>query len=77
MKLRRKISRFVQTCLSLWKSSRDNTPSRFFIHLNRFNFISIQCLRRAEAFPCFAHLSGSTVSILSQVPSTLLWEEYK
>jgi hypothetical protein len=72
MKRRRRISRFVQTCLSLWKSSRDDTPIRFFIRLNRFNFIRIQCLRRAEAFPWFAHLIGSTVSVLSQVPSTLL-----
>ena len=74
MKLRRKISRFVQTCFWLWKPSRDNTPNRFFVHLDRFNFIGIQCLRRAEAFPWLAHLSGSRVSVLSQLPSSLLWE---
>jgi hypothetical protein len=77
MKLRRKISRFVQTSLSLWKSSRDNTPHRFSVHLYRFNFIRIRCLHRAETFPWFAHFSGSIVSVLSLVPSTLLWEEYK
>lgn len=51
MKLCRRISRFGQTCLLLWSPSRDNTLKGFFVHRNRFNFIRIQCLSRAETFP--------------------------
>jgi hypothetical protein len=77
MKFYRRIRRFVQTGLLLWSPSRDNTLKGLFVRLNRFNFIRIQCLSRAEAFPWVAHLCGSNVSVLSQVPSTLLYEEYK
>jgi hypothetical protein len=47
MKSRRRISRIVQTCFSLWKSTRDNSVKGFFVHLNRLNFITLQCLRPA------------------------------
>lgn len=47
MKIHRRIPWFVRTCLSLWKSSRDNSLKGFFIHLNRRNFSRIQCLRPA------------------------------
>ena len=77
MKLGRRISRVVQTCLSLWSPSLDTTLKGFFVDLNRLNFIRIQCLSREEAFPWVALLCGSIGSVLSQVPSTLLWEEYK
>lgn len=76
MKLGRRISRVVQTCLSLWSPSGHYSEG-IFVHLNRLNFIRIQCLSREEAFPWVALLCGSIGSVLSQVPSTLLWEEYK
>lgn len=76
MKLGRRISRVVQTCLSLWSPSGHYSEG-IFVHLNRLNFIGIQCLSREKAFPWVALLCGSIGSVLSQVPSTLLWEEYK
>jgi hypothetical protein len=54
MKIRRRISRSVQTCLSLWNSSRHNSLKGFFVHLNRLSFIRILCLRPAQGFPLVA-----------------------
>jgi hypothetical protein len=77
MKIYRRISRFVQTCLWLCEPSSENTRKGCFVRLNRSNFMRIRYVRRAEAFPWAAHLCGSVASVLAQVPSSLLWEECK
>lgn len=76
MKLGRRISRVVQTCLSLWSPSGHYSEG-IFVHLNRLNFIRIHMSKPGGSLPLGGSFMWLIGSVLSQVPSTLLWEEYK